>query len=158
KANQIITISYNKDETSIFPGVCVNYRNFSEDVKIGDRILFDDGEIEVVVQDKNEDKLICLVKNSGTIKNNKSVNVPGVVTHLPTLPDRDRKFIRFAEENNLEFIAHSFVRNKEDLMELQSFLDELNSEIKIISKIENLEGVEKIDEILENSYGIMIAR
>jgi pyruvate kinase len=158
EANQVITISYNKDETATFPGVCVNYHNFAEDVKIGDRILFDDGEIEVVVQDKNENKLFCLVKNSGTIKNNKSVNVPGVVTHLPTLSDRDRMFIRFAEENNLEFIAHSFVRNKEDLIELQTFLDELNSDLKIISKIENLEGVQKIDEILDHSYGIMIAR
>jgi pyruvate kinase len=156
--NQIITISYNKDEKAAFPGVCVNYHNFAEDVKIGDRILFDDGDIEVVVQDKADDKLLCLVKNSGTIKNNKSVNVPGVVTHLPTLSDRDRKFIRFAEENKLDFIAHSFVRNKEDLFELQGLLDELNSEMKIIAKIENLEGVEKIDEILDHSYGIMVAR
>lgn len=156
--NQIITISYNKDENAAFPGVCVNYHNFVEDVKIGDRILFDDGDIEVVVQDKTEDKLLCQVKNSGTIKNNKSVNVPGVVTYLPTLSDKDREFIRFAEENKLDFIAHSFVRNKEDLFELQGLLDELNSEMKIISKIENLEGVEKIDEILDHSYGIMIAR
>jgi len=72
-----------------------------------------------------------------------------VVTHLPTLSDRDREFIRFAEKNKLDFIAHSFVRNKEDLIELQGVLDELNSELKIISKIENLEGVEKIDEILD---------
>lgn len=156
--NQIITISYNTDETAIFPGVCVNYRHFAEDCKIGDRILFDDGEIEVVVQEKADDKLLCQVKNSGTIKNNKSVNVPGVVTNLPTLSDRDRIFIRFAEENKLDFIAHSFVRNKEDLIELQALLDELNSDLKIISKIENLEGVEKIDEILDHSYGIMIAR
>lgn len=156
--NQIITISYNKDEKAAFPGVCVNYHNFAEDVKIGDRILFDDGDIEVVVQDKTDNKLLCEVKNSGTIKNNKSVNVPGVVTHLPTLSDRDREFIRFAEKNKLDFIAHSFVRNKEDLIELQGVLDELNSELKIISKIENLEGVEKIDEILDHSYGIMIAR
>src|SRR6056297_455457 len=105
--NQIITISYNKDEKAAFPGVCVNYHNFAEDVKIGDRILFDDGDIEVVVQDKTDNKLLCEVKNSGTIKNNKSVNVPGVVTNLPTLSDKDRIFIRFAEENKLDFIAHS---------------------------------------------------
>ncbi|MGM0619936.1 MAG: pyruvate kinase [Bacteroidota bacterium] len=154
---QIIAISY-KEINGEHENVCVNYPNFAEDCKPGDRILFDDGDIEMTVEEKKKDVLFCRVNNNGRIKNNKSVNIPGVVTHLPSLSDRDKEFIRFAEENEIDFIAHSFVRNKEDISEVQKFLDSINSPIKIISKIENLEGVEKIDEILENSYGIMVAR
>ncbi len=156
--DQLITISYGDKNLDSSPAVCVNYRYFAEDCKIGDRILFDDGEIEVVVEDKSEDKLICRVKNNGTIKNNKSVNVPGVVTNLPTLSDRDRDFIRFAEDNKLDFIAHSFVRNKEDLKEVGRFHIELSRYLKFMSIFETLDRVEYIDEILDHAYGIMIAR
>lgn len=152
-----VTIGYRQENREI-PDVCVNYRFFAHDCKIGDRILFDDGDIEAVVTGKNEDVLLCQVKNSGVIQNNKSVNVPGVVTNLPTLSEKDKDFIRFAHEQELDFIAHSFVRNQKDVLEVQELLDELNSPLKIIAKIENLEGVEKIDEILEKAYGIMVAR
>ncbi|SHI63267.1 pyruvate kinase [Tangfeifania diversioriginum] len=154
---QIITISY-KETKSEHENVCVNYRDFAKDCKPGDRILFDDGDIEVTVEEKKRDVLFCRVNNNGRIKNKKSVNIPGVATHLPSLSDRDKEFIRFAEENEIDFIAHSFVRNEEDIFEVQKFLDSINSPIKLIAKIENLEGVEKIDEILEHSYGIMVAR
>jgi pyruvate kinase len=138
--------------------VCINHPKFVSDLKHGDRILIDDGEIAATVKEKHPDYLICTVENSGVIKNNKSVNVPGVVTNLPALSDKDKAFIKFAAENEVDFIAHSFVRNKEDIFEVQNLLDKFNSPIKIISKIENLEGVENIDEILELSYGIMVAR
>jgi len=96
--------------------------------------------------------------NEGTLGSRKSVNVPGVRINLPSLTERDKTNILFAIENNIDFIAHSFVRNKQDLMDIQNILDAHNSPIKIISKIENQEGVDNIDEILQYTYGVMIAR
>jgi pyruvate kinase len=94
----------------------------------------------------------------GIIKKKKSVNVPGARFHLPTLSRKDIDYIHFAIEHNLDFIAHSFVRSKEDVMAIQHILDEHNSPIKIIAKIENQEGVDNIDEILDVAYGLMVAR
>ncbi|MCK5107951.1 MAG: pyruvate kinase, partial [Nanoarchaeota archaeon] len=116
------------------------------------------GDIELKVIEKNEEELICKVSNSGIIKSRKSVNIPGIHLSLPSLSEKDRTYISFAIEQDVDFIAHSFIRNKEDLKEIQKLLDEHNSKIKIIAKIENQEGVDNIDEILENCYGIMIAR
>ncbi|HKJ78837.1 MAG TPA: pyruvate kinase, partial [Prolixibacteraceae bacterium] len=138
--------------------VCVNHANFVRDLKKGDRILIDDGHVAFWVKEKKDDYLVCEVENDGTVKNNKSINVPGVVTHLPALSDKDKRFIKFAAEKDIDFIAHSFVRNKKDIHKVQQLLDKYDSKIKIIAKIENLEGVENIDEILENAYGIMVAR
>lgn len=138
--------------------VCVNYDKFIEDLEEGDHILIDDGDIKVTVLKKQHGYLVCRVENSGTIKNNKSINIPGVEIDLPSISDKDKDFIAFAVENDLDFIAHSFVRSKNDVLEVKKILDKLNSKIKIIAKIENLEGVQKIDEILEEAYGIMVAR
>ncbi len=138
--------------------ICVNYTDFITDLHVGDKILIDDGDIEFTVQQKEKNYLSCRVENSGTVKKKKSINVPGVETHLPSLSKRDKEFIDFAIQHDLDFIAHSFVRNKEDLHEVQKILDKQKSKIKIIAKIENLEGVENIDEILEHAYGIMVAR
>ena len=138
--------------------ICVNYENFVSDLDKGNKILIDDGDIAFTVEEKHKDHLLCYVENSGTIKSKKSINVPGVETNLPSLSEKDKEFISFATKNNLDFVAHSFVRNKKDVLEVQKILDEENSEIKIIAKIENMEGVEKIDEILEAAYGIMVAR
>lgn len=136
----------------------VNYPNFVNDIHIGAKLLVDDGEIELEVKDKDNDYLYTEVTNSGIIKNRKSINVPGVSIKLPSLTEKDKDFILFAIENNIEFIAHSFVRNKQDVIDIQNILDEHNSPIKIIAKIENQEGVDKIDEILDYAYGVMIAR
>ena len=138
--------------------VCVNYKGFVNSLKEGDKILIDDGDIEVTVLEKHSDYLLCRIENDGIIKKKKSVNVPGVEMKLPSLSARDIDFIHFAIEQDIDFIAHSFVRNKEDVMEIQKILDEGKSKIKIIAKIENMEGVEKIDQILESSFGIMVAR
>ena len=138
--------------------VCVNHSKFVSELQPGNRILMDDGAIAFTVTEKHDDYLTCKVENSGIIKNNKSINVPGVVTDLPTLSEKDKRFIQFAAENNIDFIAHSFVRNKEDVLEVQKLLDNYKSPIKIIAKIENMDGVVNIDEIMEHSYGIMIAR
>lgn len=98
------------------------------------------------------------MQNDATLGSRKSVNVPGVRINLPSLTEKDRKNILWAIENELDFIAHSFVRNKQDVLDIQQILDEHKSPIKIIAKIENQEGVDNIDEILEVAYGIMIAR
>ena len=136
----------------------VSYEHFVRDVQIGDKILVDDGDVELIVRDKKENCLELEASNPGEIKDKKSINVPGVNMHLESLSDKDRKFIQFAMDNKLDFIAHSFVRNKQDVMEIQQILDEQHSNIKIIAKIENQEVVNHIDEILDHVYGVMVAR
>ena len=136
----------------------VSYEHFVRDVQIGDKILVDDGDVELIVRDKKENCLELEASNPGEIKDKKSINVPGVNMHLESLSDKDRKFIQFAMDNKLDLIAHSFVRNKQDVMEIQQILDEQHSNIKIIAKIENQEGVNHIDEILDHVYGVMVAR
>ena len=136
----------------------VSYEHFVHDVQISDKILVDDGDVELIVRDKKENCLELEASNPGEIKDKKSINVPGVNMHLESLSDKDRKFIQFAMDNKLDFIAHSFVRNKQDVMEIQQILDEQHSNIKIIAKIENQEGVNHIDEILDHVYGVMVAR
>lgn len=136
----------------------VDYPNFVRDIPVGSSVLIDDGELELTILDKINDSLIALAGNDGSIKNKKSINVPGVALHLPSLTEKDCQFIRWAATNDLDFIAHSFVRNKEDVLAVQEILDEENSKIKIIAKIENTDGVKNIDEILDCAYGIMVAR
>lgn len=136
----------------------VSYAHFVQDVNVGDRVLIDDGDVELVVTGKQQDRLSLRASNPGEIKDKKSVNAPGVNMHLESLSDKDRKFIDFAIKNGLDFIAHSFVRNKEDVIGIQNILDASHSKIKIIAKIENQEGVDHIDEILDHVYGVMVAR
>jgi len=138
--------------------IYVSYKDFVKDVPVNSRILIDDGDIELVVIDKDEEKLTCEARNSGYILSKKSVNIPSIHITLPALSKKDMDFIQFAIEQDLDFIAHSFVRNKEDVIAIQKILDKKNSPIKIIAKIENEEGVENIDEILDHAYGVMIAR
>ncbi len=146
-------------DLACIPGrLSVSCENFVEDLSVGHRILIDDGDIELEVEEKTGNALICRVLNSGMVKSHKSVNVPGVSVNLPSLSDKDRDFIRFAIEQDIEFIAHSFVRRKEDVLAIQSILKEHQSKIKIIAKIENQEGVDNIAEILNHVYGIMVAR
>ncbi len=136
----------------------VSYKNFVKDLNVGNHILIDDGEMDILVTDKNEKYLSCRVENDGIIKSKKSINVPNVSIDLPSLSPKDMDFLKFAIENDINFIAHSFVRNKNDILNIQKILDINNSKIKIIAKIENQEGVDNIDEILEYAYGIMVAR
>ena len=138
--------------------VYVSYSKIAEDVHEGSQILFDDGEISVLVKEIKDNTLYCDIQNSGVLGSRKSVNVPGSRINLPSLTERDYEFINYAIENDLDFIAHSFVRNADDVLAIQRILDERDSPVKIIAKIENQEGVENIDEILEVAYGVMIAR
>lgn len=138
--------------------ICVSYANFVNDVPIGSSVLIDDGYIALAVINKNDNELLCQVENDGVIRERKSINIPSVHVKLPALSEKDKGFIRFAAEYELDFIAHSFVRNKEDVTAVQEILDETGSKIKIIAKIENAEGVQNLEEILEHCYGVMIAR
>jgi pyruvate kinase len=148
------------DPTQISDQDCiyVNYNNFVHDVEIGKKILIDDGDLEFEVIDKQQDTLVCVATNEGVVKGKKSVNVPGVSFNLPALNNKDIEYINFAIENDIDFIAHSFVRNKQDILAIQNILDQHQSRIKIIAKIENQEGVDNLDEILPGIYGVMVAR
>jgi pyruvate kinase len=138
--------------------ICVSYEHFVRDVPVGSSILIDDGQVALAVLEKDGRYLYCSAENDGVIQERKSINIPAVHVKLPALSEKDKGFIRFAAENGLDFIAHSFVRNKEDVLAVQKILDETNSPIKIIAKIENHEGVNNLQEILDHSYGVMIAR
>lgn len=138
--------------------ICVSYSNFVRDVPVGSSVLIDDGHVALAVLEKDERYLYCSAENDGIILERKSINIPAVHVTLPALSEKDKGFIRFAAENDLDFIAHSFVRTKEDVMAVQEILDETNSPIKIIAKIENHEGVDNLSEILDHVYGVMIAR
>ena len=138
--------------------VYVNDSSIYKDVPVGAAILIDDGELEMEVTEKKDDELICRIKNNGVIKPRKSVNIPNVPINLPSVTERDFEFINWAIDMDIDFIAHSFVRKKEDVLAVKKIIEERNSTIKIISKIENQEGVNNIDEILDETYGIMVAR
>ncbi|MEG3047564.1 MAG: pyruvate kinase [Mucinivorans sp.] len=136
----------------------VNDKDITSNVPVGSCVLIDDGDIELKVVGRNGNALMCEVSNCGVIKSHKSVNVPGVDINLPSLTPRDTEYIHWAVDNDLDFIAHSFVRTKQDLIDIQAILDARGSHIKIISKIENQQGVDNIDEILDHCYGVMVAR
>ena len=138
--------------------VNVSYTDFTKCVGKGAHILFDDGLLDMLVMEQAGPMLVAQVQNDGVLGAHKSVNVPGVHIDLPALTEKDKKNINLAIDEDIDFIAHSFVRSADDVMAVQKMLDERGSDIKIISKIENQEGVDNIDEIIDASYGIMIAR
>lgn len=146
------------DVVSTREAVQVNYLGFVADVPVGASILIDDGLLELVVDSKDDGALYTTALNNGMIKKKKSVNVPGVEVNLPSVTERDKTFIEMAIDAGVDFIAHSFVRNQQDVLDVQNILDAKNSPIKIIAKIENREGVDNLDEILPVVYGVMVAR
>lgn len=158
KTGDYIRIEGNPNGITTKECIYLSYPHIVDQMKVGEDLLIDDGEIDLKVVEKKENHLVCVVQNDGTVGSRKSVNIPGVRINLPTITNRDKEFIRFSVENNVDFIAHSFVRSKDDVLEVQKILDDLNSPIKIIAKIENQEGVDNADEILSVAYGIMVAR
>ena len=138
--------------------IYVTYKAFSSDIPLGSLILMDDGELELRVLRKHGEALECTIENDGMLTSRKSVNIPSVKIQLPSLTDKDRTFIEMAVKNNVDFIAHSFVRSKQDVQDVQAVLNSFKSGIKIIAKIENQEGVDNLDDILDSVYGIMVAR
>lgn len=158
RKGSIILVAGNPGEKSSDKILNVTYKTFVSEVPEGSAILIDDGDLELRAVRRNGDFLECLIENDWVLDSRKSVNLPGVKICLPSLTEKDRTFLKMAADNSVDFIAHSFVRSKQDVLDVQGVLDQYNSEIKIIAKIENEEGVENIDEILENVYGIMVAR
>ena len=136
----------------------INYAGLAEDVKPGDRILIDDGLIELHVREVNGTDIVCRIENGGELGEKKGVNVPGVRVKLPALTDKDKEDIRFGVDAGFDFVAASFVRNADAIREIREILDEKGSTMQIIAKIENEEGIENIDSIIEASDGIMVAR
>jgi pyruvate kinase len=153
-----ITITGDPDKQSAGDRLFVSLRSFASDVPPGSKIMIDDGEIELKVMKKEGSSLICKACNDGEIGSRKSVNIPGVKIDLPSVSEKDKIFLELAAKNDIEFIAHSFVRSKQDVLDVQAILDKFKSKIKIIAKIENQEGVENLSDILEEVYGIMVAR
>src|SRR5699024_6473373 len=139
----------------------VSYKGLINDVEVGSTISLDDGliQLEVLEVDKEAEEVRTRVINSGTIKNKKGVNLPNVRVNLPALTEKDRKDILFGIEEDVDFIAVSFVREHTDVLTIRKLLEDNHApHIQIISKIENQEGVDNFDKILEASYGIMVAR
>ena len=134
----------------------INYAGLAEDVKPGDRILIDDGLIELHVREVNGTDIVCRIENGGELGEKKGVNVPGVRVKLPALTDKDKEDIRFGVDAGFDFVAASFVRNADAIREIREILDEKGSAMQIIAKIENEEGIENIDSIIEASDGIMV--
>src|SRR5690625_359144 len=156
----IVTITM-RDVEGTSEQFSVTYKGLIHDVEIGSKILLDDGliELEVIAVDKENGEIKTRVLNNGTIKNKKGVNVPNVRVNLPSLTEKDLKDIKFGIEQNVDFIAASFIRDHKDVIEMQQLLERNNAtHIQIISKIENREGVNHFDKILEASNGVMVAR
>lgn len=141
-------------------GKCtITYKELYQDVKKGSRILINDGLVELEVNDIKKKDIYCTVLNGGTIGNNKGINVPGAQIHLPSLTEQDVEDIKFGIKNEFDFIAASFVRKAEDVIEIKKILEKNNGQIiKVIAKIENREGIQNFDEILKVADGIMVAR
>ncbi|MDY3104136.1 MAG: pyruvate kinase [Prevotella sp.] len=158
KTGEIVKIFGRPDVDSTHDIINVSYVDIARDLKVGNDILIDDGALDLRVIDIIGPMLVAQVMNDGVLGAHKSVNIPGRHIDLPALTEKDKHNILFAIEQDIDFIAHSFVRNAQDVKAVQDILDEHHSDIKIISKIENQEGVDNIDEIIDASYGIMIAR
>lgn len=138
--------------------VSITYKNLKSDISVGSTILIDDGLIEMVVEEIEETDIICTVINGGPISNNKGVNVPGAVLSMPYISDVDRSDIMFGCDMGFDYLAASFVRSKEDVLEVRKIIEESGSHMKIIAKIESMQGIRNLEEILEVSDGIMVAR
>lgn len=158
KKGAVIDIIGDPERKSSSEAIYVTYPSFAADIPVDSVILFDDGEISLRVMKKRGNALECKVDNDGILGSRKSVNIPGVKLNLPSLTDKDRRFLEMAAKSGVDFIAHSFVRSKEDVLDVKAVLESYGSKIRIIAKIENQDGIDNIDDIIDNVYGIMVAR
>ena len=157
EAGQIFTLTTRDVEGT--KEICsITYKELPQDVQPGGSIMLDDGLIKLQIQTVNDTDIVCKVLNSGKIKNKKGVNVPGVHLSMPYMSQRDRDDIIFGAQQGFDFIAASFVRTAQDVYEIRNLLNEHNSNIRIIAKIENREGVNNIDSILAAADAVMVAR
>jgi pyruvate kinase len=155
---EMIDVTGDPERKSTGRSIFVTYSAFAANVPVGSQILFDDGEISLRVEKRRGSTLECRIENDGVLGSRKSVNIPGIKLNLPSLTDKDKRFLEMAARNEVDFIAHSFVRSKQDVLDVKEVLASYGSDIKVIAKIENQEGVDNIDDILDNVYGIMVAR
>ncbi len=150
---------YTKERMGDREGCSITYKNLPKDVKIGDSILIDDGLVGMRVEEVHDDQIVCKVLNGGAVSNHKGINVPGAHLSMPFISEKDREDIIFGIENGFDFIAASFTRSAEDILAIRRILSEHNcTTIRIIAKIENMEGIQNLDEILRATDGIMVAR
>ena len=158
EAGNIFTLT-TADEVGNASRVSVTYPQLHQEVTPGMEILIDDGLVALKVEEIQGQDIRCVVENGGSLSANKSINIPGVHIHLPALTEKDISDLEFAVKNDFDYIAASFVRRAADVQAVREVLDSFGGQdVKIISKIENQEGVDNIDEILEASDGIMVAR
>lgn len=136
----------------------ISYANLKNDIAEETTILIDDGLIEMKVEKIEGNDIICRVVNGGPVSNHKGVNVPGAVLSMPYISEADREDILFGIEMGFEYLAASFARTKDDILQVKKLLEEHNCDMKIIAKIENMQGIDNLKEILEVSDGIMVAR
>lgn len=159
KPKQIVNFQYGLPNAECTGEIIyVTYENFVKEIPVGTTILLDDGAIEFSVTGKTKDKLEAIVVHGGFLKRKKSVNVPGVSLKLPSLTAKDKDYLDLIIKHNIEFVAHSFVRNNNDVMDIKKVLDKNKCATKIIAKIENKEGVDNLASILQVADGIMVAR
>lgn len=158
KAGDTFTL-LNEDIDGDDTKVSVTYKNLYDEVTVGTRILINDGLIEVIVEKIDGKDVVCTVQNGGRLTNKKSINIPNSKIKLPSMTDKDKSDIIFGIKNGFDYIAASFIRRAEDVINIKKVLKDNGGEyIKVISKIENREGIDNFDEILEVSDGIMVAR
>ena len=157
EAGQTVTLTTRDVEGT--KEICsITYKDLPQDVAPGGTIMLDDGLIKLQIQTVNDTDIVCTVLNNGKIKNKKGVNVPGVHLSMPYMSQRDKDDIIFGIEQGFDFIAASFVRTAQDVYEIRNLLNEYDSNIRIIAKIENREGVNNIDSILAAADAVMVAR
>ena len=157
EAGQLFTLTTRDVEGT--KEICsITYKDLPQDVQPGGTIMLDDGLIKLQVQTVNDTDIVCKVLNNGKIKNKKGVNVPGVHLSMPYMSQRDRDDIIFGVQQGFDFIAASFVRTAQDVYDIRNLLNEYDSDIRIIAKIENREGVNNIDSILAAADAVMVAR
>jgi len=157
KAGQTFTFTTDQSVIGNSERVAVTYPGFTADLKIGNTVLVDDGLIGMEVTEVTENTVVCKVLNNGDLGENKGVNLPGVSIQLPALAEKDKRDLIFGCEQGVDFVAASFIRKRSDVLEIREHLKQNGGE-QIISKIENQEGLNNFDEILEASDGIMVAR
>ena len=157
-AGDIVSVTGTPDTPTTAKHISLNYDGIAKCLHPGDRMLIDDGELAFTITSVEGDLIIARAENDGVLGSRKSVNLPGVSVDLPAVTERDKRNIGYAVKLGVDFIAHSFVRTASDVAKVREILDELGSDAQIISKIENQEGIDNIDEILAASYGIMVAR
>lgn len=158
KEGQLFTLTSREVEGD--SSICqVSFRDFAKGVKTGDTVLIDDGKIRMIVEESNEEDAVCRVLNSGSVSNHKGINVPNVHLDIPFLSSTDKADLLFGVEMDVDFVAASFVRSAQDVVDIRKYLNYFGGHhIAIISKIENAEGIDNFKEILEKSDGIMVAR